>query len=58
MRFTSAVIASALAVGALLGGLTVSAGTDASQTVQYQAAAPGLPTDPVVSKAEDDHGNG
>lgn len=57
MRFTSAVVASALAVGALLGGLAASAGTDASQTVQYQAAAPGLTADPVVRKAENEHGN-
>lgn len=57
MRFTSAIVASVLTFGALLGGLAVSADNDAAQKVQHRAVASALPADPVVRKAENDHGN-
>ncbi|MBB0243252.1 hypothetical protein FNQ90_03775 [Streptomyces alkaliphilus] len=58
MRFTSALAASVIALGAVLSGFTAAAGTDAPQSVQHRAVASGLPADTVPAQRETDHGNG
>nr|BAW27697.1 hypothetical protein [Streptomyces sp. SoC090715LN-17] len=58
MRFTSAVAASVIALGAVLSGLTAAAGTDAPQVAQHRAVASDLPADAVLVQPDSDHGNG
>ena len=56
MRF--APIASAIALGALLGGFTASSDADAPETVQQRTVTFASLTDVVVLKTSDNNGNG
>ncbi|MFF4140771.1 hypothetical protein ACFY0A_05130 [Streptomyces sp. NPDC001698] len=60
MRFTTARVASAIAFGAVLGGLASAGDTDAPQAVQHSAVASDLATGEVQVQVQlmDDHGNG
>lgn len=58
MRFTSAVAATVIALGVVLGGFTAAADTDAPQTGRHRAVASDLPADTVLVQPRTDHGNG
>ena len=56
MRFTPIAAASALALGVLLGGITVSSGADAPETAQQRTVASAVSTSGAV--LDDNNGNG
>lgn len=58
MSFTPIAAASAIALGALLGGLTVSSGANALGSVQQHTAAFAPSTDVAVPGTGDNNGNG
>ena len=58
MRLTAIAAASAVALGALLGGGTPTADAQAPQTAQQRIVASAPSTDMIVAETDDNNGNG